>query len=213
MSAVIVIGFQYEMGAFKSKLCHSVDKMTQNKKLIKQTKVIIFSVCVFYTHKHNKCLNVSVCVSVLCLTWLSDSGSQWNRSRSMRLSPGEMSVCRARSLCVRVCVSVFNSQCVCVREGTHARSHVSVCASLFWSVDMSTACRSVACQTFLPTVSPGRRFSTRVPRVSMCNNDYLHLNHKEQENPDNTEETPTPRRLQPLMKYGGRICSAQHSLG
>lgn len=111
------------------------------------------------------------CVSELYLTFLlSVSGSQWNYLRSMR--PKGSSVCHAMSLRSHVCVrvSVFVCDCKCI------------------------PCRSAAHQTFLTTVPLGCHFCTSGPRVSMCNNDYLHLNHKEQENPDNcnTQRKPLP---------------------
>lgn len=47
-------------------------------------------------------------------------------------------------------------------------------------------------QTFRSAVSPGCHFSTSGLGVSMCNNDYLHLNHKEQENLDNCNTVGNP---------------------
>ena len=82
--------------------------------------------------------------------------------------------------------STFSMACyICLCERVRARLsvhlHTCICVSLCLWVQL----RSAAHQTFRSAVSPGCRFSTSGHGVSMCNNDYLHLNHKEQENPDN----------------------------
>lgn len=122
-----------------------------------------------------------VCVS-LNLKWLSDSGSQWNCSKSWR------TFCMPYHVCVCKHVSVFK----CERVYVCAQAHVHMC--VYVCEFKRVPCRGAARQTFLSAVSLGCLFSTSGLRVSMCNNDYLHLNHKEQENPDNCNtqrETPT----------------------
>ncbi len=70
---------------------------------------------------------VSVCPTVLYLTWLSDSGSHWNCLRSIRLSPGGPCVCYAMSLCasLRLCSSASVSMCVTAHRLTHMCMYLS----------------------------------------------------------------------------------------
>lgn len=75
---------------------------------------------------HKMCTCLCLCVSVLCLTRLSDSGSQWYCSRSMRLSPGGCSVCHAMFPCARVCLISNASECLCAWGLTR----VCVCLTL-----------------------------------------------------------------------------------
>ena len=86
--------------------------------------------------------------------------------------------------------------CVCVQARVFESVHTCVCVSDLVS---GCQCKCIPCQkrctpAFPTTVSLGCRFPANGPQVSMCNNDYLPLNHKEQENPDscNTQRNPRP---------------------
>lgn len=146
---------------------------------------------------HKMCTCLCLCVSVLCLTRLSDSGSQWYCSRSMRLSPGGCSVCHAMFPCARVCLISDASECLCA----WGLMCILVCVCVSDSVSVAASAHPVEAlhaRPFSPP-SPWGAVSLPVGLGFPCNNDYLHLNHKEQENPDNcnTQRNPPPSSFRP----------------
>lgn len=167
----------------------------------------VFACACFCAHVFEMCCRPCVCVSVLYLTWLSDSGSQWSCSRSMRLSPGGRSACHAMSPCARLCpcpsvsMRVWGHTCILTR--------VCICLCLWLQVQ---PCRSAARQTFL-TMFPWGAISLpvglRVPCATMITFTSTIKSRRAQ-------ITVTRRETHPPspdpVKYDARICSAQHSL-
>lgn len=135
---------------------------------------------------------VVLCI-LLCL-WMCSCMVEWQRISVELFEVNETE--SWRTLCMPWHVSMCTRVSLCSSVSVWVRAHVHTHMCVYLSLSVTASAYPVRAlhtsQPFSP-LSPWGAVSLPLGlRVSMCNNDYLHLNHKEQENPDNCNTQRNP---------------------